>query len=105
MKLLLVLTLIFITSCGPNVKLQSCRDGNCEVHALFEDVKSCESYAILWYSYINYNELLQKGSTFLANEFRFARTTSDHDERTPCTRKSEGRGSEEEDGCISQELT
>lgn len=64
----LILLSIYLTSCGPNIKLESCQNGKCETVAKFETVDACERYTILYYSYIDYEELLKEGKTIVSYE-------------------------------------
>lgn len=68
MKHIYIPLLLILTSCGPSVKFQRCSEGNCKVLAKFQDVNSCEKYAILHYTYLNYEELLRKGSAIITYE-------------------------------------
>jgi len=69
--------------CSPaKVKYQHCskviEEWKCDVPAQFDDMESCKHYQILAQSYINFNELRDKGQTTITHK------SSDPEVQTNC---------------------
>lgn len=71
-KLVALLLSVTLVSCAEKLpaKLERCADGDCRVVARFGTLQDCKQYSILWFSHINYHELLSKGSTVIKYEIK-----------------------------------
>lgn len=75
--------LLFSIGCSSTtVKYQHCSkvvgEWECEVVARFNDIESCKHHQVLGQSFINYNELREKGQTLITFK------PSDTDVQTNC---------------------